>query len=63
MTSDLRRFLSHEWQDSAAVSRQIYDAMGLKIKAERLVKIYTTSYPDVVADGPLLRLVPTQGNR
>ena len=62
MSSDLRRFLSHEWQDSAAVSREIFNQMGIPIKPERLVEIYVKTYPDVLADGPLVRLVATQGN-
>lgn len=63
MTSnDLRRFLSHDWQDAAAVSRRIFDEIGVPIKPERLVRLYTNTYPDVVADGILVRLVATQGN-
>jgi hypothetical protein len=63
MSNDLRRFLSHEWQDSAAVSRRIFDEIGVPIKPERLVRIYTSAYPDVVADGVLLRRVATQGKQ
>ncbi len=60
--TDLRRFLSYEWQDSAAVSRLIFDTLGVPIKPERLVRIYTTTFPDVVSDGPLLKRVAVQGN-
>ncbi len=61
--SDLRRYLSHEWQDSAAISVRIYKEMGIAIKPERLVRLCTSNYPDVIADGGLLRLIPTQGNQ
>lgn len=61
-SADLRRFLSHEWQDSAAVSVRIFKEMGIKMKPERLVRLYTSSYPDVIADGPLVRLIATHGN-
>ena len=60
--ADLRRFLSYEWQDSAAVSHRIFEEMGIPIKPERLVRMCTGAYPDVIADGRLLRRVPAEGN-
>jgi hypothetical protein len=55
----LRDFLSHEWQDLASVSSQIYDKLGIPIKPERLGRLLTSNYPDVVlSDGILVRIQP-----
>lgn len=57
-TTALRDFLSHDWQDLAAVSREIYNRIGIPIKPDRLGRILTSNYPDVVvSDGTLVRIV------
>jgi hypothetical protein len=58
MSATLRSYLSHDWQDVSAVSRAIYDDMGIAIKPERLARVLTQSFPDVVADGILIRIQP-----
>jgi hypothetical protein len=58
MSTTLRSYLSHDWQDVAAVSRAIYDDMGIAIKPDRLARVLSTSFPDVVSDGILIRIQP-----
>lgn len=60
----LRDFLSHEWQDLASVSREIYRVMGIPIKPERLGRVLTNAYPDVVlSEGVLVRITePNPGD-
>ncbi len=60
MSNTLRAFLSHEWSDINAVSRAIYETLGIAIKPERLSHVLTASFPDVVADGILIRIVPQE---
>lgn len=55
----LRDFLSHEWRDLASLSSEIYEKIGIPIKPERLGRLLTASYPDVViSDGILIRIQP-----
>ena len=58
MSNTLRSFLSHEWRDVASVSSEIYKQMGIAIKPDRLARVLTNSFPDVVADGILIRISP-----
>ncbi len=55
-SGDLRQFISGEWQDTGTVSHEIYKALGLKIRPARLATMLQASYPDVLVEGPLIRL-------
>jgi hypothetical protein len=59
MSTTLRSYLSHDWQDISQVSRAIYDDMGIAIKPDRLGRLLSDHYPDVVvSDGILIRIQP-----
>lgn len=62
MSVTLRSFLSHEWQDSGAVSASIFKSMGVKITPARLTDTLKSAFPDVETDGILVRLTGSAGN-
>jgi hypothetical protein len=56
-TTTLRAYLSHEYQDLAVISRQIYDDLGIPIRPDRLGRVLANNYPDVeISDGILIRI-------
>lgn len=62
VSGDLRAYLSHDWQDAGAVAHQVYEALGVKIRPVRLVRMLQNNYPDVLVEGEMVRLVATEGN-
>ncbi len=60
MSLTLRDYLSHEWQDIASVSREIYRDLGIPLRPERLARVLVNAFPDVVVDGILIRIQPAE---